>query len=146
MIRLWPLFNVQRVFAQWVWAREADYLAPLLFCITPACKNEISFSSVYGCLHLGDMLEQAKSCHRAEGSFLPAAESPWAHGLKGFFNYRRGTRCTHMNSDTLEVGFPKCCFPRFIARELWNRVLGQAWCGAEKAAVKVPRLVKHSNV
>lgn len=82
------------------------------------------------------MLEQAKSCHRAEGSFLPAAESPWAHGLKGFFNYRRGTRRTHVNSDMLEVGFPKCCFPHFIARESWNRVLGQAWCGAEKAAVK----------
>lgn len=66
-------------------------------------------------------MEQAKSCHRAEGSFLPAAESPWAHGLKGFFNYRRGTRRTRINSDTPEVVFPKSC---------------QEWCGAEKAAVK----------
>lgn len=43
-------------------------------------KNEIS-SSIYGCLHLGDMLEQAKSCHGAEGSSLQAAESLWYERL-----------------------------------------------------------------
>lgn len=65
---------------------------------SPACKNEIS-SSIYGCLHLGDMLEQAISCHGAEESSLQAAESSWVCGLKGFFNYSKGPE--------LKVGFPK---------------------------------------
>lgn len=32
---------------------------------------------------------------RREGSFLLATESLWAHGLKGPFNYKKGSRYTH---------------------------------------------------
>lgn len=41
------------------------------------------------------MLEQARSCHKREGSFLPATESPWAPGLKGPLNYRKGSKHMH---------------------------------------------------
>lgn len=99
MTRQWPFLMSKEHFPS-KYRYGSNNWATLLVCITPTCKNEISFFSIYGCLHLGDMLEQAKSCHREKD------HSCYVQKALGLLIIGDDLG-TNVNSNMLEVGFQK---------------------------------------
>lgn len=106
MTRQWPFLMSKQCFPGKYRSVCLNNQATLLFCITPTCKTEISFLSIYGCLHLGDMLEQAKSCHGEKDHSYWLQKAYRLMVWKALLIIRKDLG-TQINSNMLEIGFSK---------------------------------------